>query len=160
MFLRPFRPADKRNLQQLFYETVHALNVRDYPPEYLNALAPEVPNRTLWAKLDAQTCFVVEYQKTVVGFASLSEEAAVDFLFVHKDFQGRRIATTLLKQLERVARKKGFTILVVEASFSASGFFEKLGFTVVSKTTKQANRVEIQNFKMEKAFPQPATNNT
>ena len=70
-------------------------------------------------------CFVVEYQKMLVGFASLTDEGALDFLYVHKDFQGKGIATALLKQVERIARKKGMAMLRTEASITARGFFEK-----------------------------------
>ena len=160
MFLRPYRPADKRFLQQLFYDTVHTVNIRDYAPEQLEAWAPDEPNRETWAKLDTQHCFIVEYQKMIVGFASLSQEGLVDFLFVHRDFQGRGIGSTLLKQLERLARKKGMTQLKTEASITARGFFEKIGFKTVVEQKKVLNGLEFSNFIMEKSLPQPAANNT
>lgn len=160
MFLRPYRAADKRILQQLFFDTVHTVNARDYTPEQLNVWAPHEPNRESWARLDDQHCFIVESQKVMVGFASLSKEGLVDFLFVHKDFQGRGIATTLLKQLERVARKKGFSSLTTEASITARGFFEKRGFVAQSENRKILQGVDFLNFKMEKALPSVATNNT
>ncbi len=160
MFLRPYRPADKRHLQQLFFDTVHAVNARDYTPEQVAFWAPEEPNRETWARLDTQHCFIVEYQKIIVGFASLSASGLVDFLFVHKDFQGRGIATTLLKQLERLARKKGLTLLSTETSISARGFFEKVGFRMITENRKMLKGLEFRNFTMEKALPQPSTNNT
>lgn len=160
MFLRPYRPADKRTLQQLFFDTVHTVNARDYAPEQLDAWAPIEPNREAWARLDVQFCFIVEYQKTIVGFASLSQEGLIDFLFVHKDFQGRGIASTLLKQLERIARKKGLAQLSTEASITALGFFEKIGFKPLAENKKIIRGVEFRNFKMEKPLPHSATNNT
>jgi len=160
MFLRPYRAADKRFLQQLFFDTVHTVNARDYTSEQLDVWAPHEPNRESWARLDAQHCFIVESQKVMVGFASLSKDGVVDFLFVHKDFQGRGIATTLLKQLERVARKGGVSVITTEASITARGFFEKKGFVVQSENRKSLQGVDLLNFKMEKTLPLPATNNT
>ncbi len=160
MFLRPYRPADKRHLQQLFFDTVHTVNVRDFTPEQLAFWAPEEPNREFWAKLDAQHCFIVEYQKIIVGFASLSACGLIDFLFVHKDFQGRGIASTLLKQLERLARKKGLTHLSAEGSITSLGFFEKVGFRMITENRKMLNGAEFRNFILEKALPQPSTNYT
>lgn len=160
MFLRPFRPADKRTLQQLFFDTVHTVNARDYSQEQLDIWAPEEPNREAWARLDVQFCFIVEYQKIIVGFASLSQEGLIDFLFVHKDFQGRGIASTLLKQLERIARKRGLTQLTTEASITALGFFEKIGFKTISENKKILRGTEFRNFLMQKPLPLSAANNT
>lgn len=160
MFLRPYRPADKRFLQQLFFDTVHTVNARDYAPEQLDAWAPAEPDREAWSRLDLQFCFVVEFQKDIVGFASLSLEGEVDFLFVHKDFQGRGIATTLLKQLERVARKKGLAHLVTEASITARIFFEKKGFVLLTENRKIVRSTVFLNFKMKKTLPLATANNT
>ncbi|MDO8368418.1 MAG: GNAT family N-acetyltransferase [Saprospiraceae bacterium] len=160
MFLRPYRAADKRFLQHLFFDTVHSVNARDYTPEQLDAWAPQEPNREAWARIDAQHCFIVEFQKGIVGFASLSQEGLVDFLFVHKDFQGRGIASTLLKQLERIARKKGLPALTAVSSTTARGFFEKRGFILQKENRKALSGVEFLNFKMEKVLPLTAPNNT
>jgi putative acetyltransferase len=160
MFLRPYRPTDKRHLQQLFFDTVHTVNARDYTPEQLMVWAPVEPDRDLWTSMETQHCFIVEHQKVIVGFTSLSQEGWLNFLYVHKDFQGRGIASNLLKQLERLARKKGFECLKTEASITARGFFEKTGFRVLTENRKTKNGQEIRNFTMEKSLPKTATNNT
>lgn len=160
MFLRPFRPTDKRHLQQLFFDTVHSLNGHDFTPAQLDVWAPAEPHREIWSRLDEQSCFVVEFQKLVVGFASLSDDGMITFLIVHKNFQGRGIASTLLKQLERVARKKGFESLKAESCLSASGFFKKLGFELLSENRRQIQGQELLTFNMEKTLPLLATNNT
>ncbi|MCB0530440.1 MAG: hypothetical protein KDC65_18305, partial [Saprospiraceae bacterium] len=72
MFLRSYRRDDKRRLQQLFFDTVRTVNAEDYPHALLNAWAPDEPDRELWSQLERQNCFLVEFQKTPVGFISLS----------------------------------------------------------------------------------------
>lgn len=150
MFLRAGRPDDKRHLQQLFYDTVHTINARDYSPGQLEAWAPAEVDREAWARLDRQQVFVVECQKKQVGFISLSEDGLIDFLFVHQDFQGKGIASALYKQVERVARKKGMHILKTEASITARGFFEKCGFALLTETRKSLRGQEFINYRMEK----------
>ncbi len=150
MFLRAYRHDDKRALQQLFYQTVHSVNAADYSPDQLDAWAPTEPNREAWARLETQHCFVVESQKMAVGFASLTDEGLLDMLFVHKDHQGKGIATALLKQVERVARRRQITILHTEASITARGFFEKNGFVILQEQQKEANGQVFINFLMEK----------
>jgi len=160
MFLRPYRPADKRYLQQLFFDTVHTVNARDYTPEQLKVWAPEEPDRDVWALLDAQYCYIVEYQKFIVGFISLSQLGRIDFLYVHKDYQGRGIAKNLLKQIERLAKKKGLECLTTESSITAREFFEKAGFSVHTENRKMLKGLEFRILAMDKTLPQSATNNT
>lgn len=160
MFLRPYRTADKRILQQLFHDTVHTVNARDYSTEQVEAWAPALPDREYWAKLDTQHCFVIENHKLIVGFASLSLLGSLDFLYVHKDFQGRGIGSTLLKQLERTARKKGISAIVVESNITARCFFEKKGFNTMSEQKTIVSSLELLHFSMQKLLPLAATNNT
>ncbi len=157
MFLRTYRHEDKKQLQQLFFDTVHAVNARDYSPEQLDAWAPAEPDRDIWARLDRQFCYVVECQKMLVGFASVTTDGVFDFLYVHKDFQGKGIATALLKQVERLARKKGVAKLRAEASITARGFFEKNGFVILHENRKILRGQEMLSFIMEKPLPQSST---
>lgn len=150
MFLRAYRHDDKRLLQQLFYDTVHTVNARDYAPEQLDVWAPAEPDREAWRRLDRQACFVVEFQKKPVGFASLDDSGEIDFLFVHKDFQGKGIATALVKQLERLARKRGMSLLHTRASITARIFFEKNGFDVITEKRKRLCDMEFVQYVMEK----------
>ena len=43
MMLRPYRKEDCEQTARLFYETVHAVNAKDYAPRQLAAWAPAVP---------------------------------------------------------------------------------------------------------------------
>jgi putative acetyltransferase len=156
MFLRAYRHDDKRSLQQLFFETVHTVNARDYAPEQLNVWAPPEPDRETWARLDHQFCFVVEFQKVLVGFISMTGDGVIEFLFVHKNFQGKGIASALFKQVERLARKKGIFHLKAEVSITARGFFEKNGFAPVAESRKMLQGMEFLHYKMEKTLPHPA----
>ena len=150
MFLRAYKPADKRQMQQLFYDTVHTVNARDYTQEQLDAWAPALPNRDAWARLEKQFCFVVESQKEVVGFISLTSDGLLDLLYVHTDFQGKGIARTLLKYVERVARKHGIRLLRTEASITSLVFFEKMGFVLVAEKTKVLGETAFPYYSMEK----------
>jgi len=157
MFLRTYRHDDKKQLQQLFFDTVHTVNIRDYSPEQLDAWAPAEHDRDVWARLDQQFCYVIECQKMLVGFVSITHDGVLDFLYVHKDFQGKGIATALLKQVERLARKKGITRLRAETSITACGFFEKNGFVMLGENKKIVRGQEMLNYIVEKPLPQSAT---
>ncbi|HAD14449.1 MAG TPA: GNAT family N-acetyltransferase [Saprospirales bacterium] len=152
MFLRPYRSVDKRIVQKLFYDTVHEINARDYSPDQIKAWAPEIPDREGWSRLDQQYAYLVEYQRQIVGFASMNDDGLIDYLFVHKDFQNKGIASTLLKQLERVARKLPRDNIYTEASITARGFFEAKGFSVISAQEKKLNGVLLNYLIMKKSL--------
>ena len=136
MFLRPYRYQDKRQLQQLFFDTVHTINARDYDDLQLDVWAPLEPDRNFWSKLDQQWCTVVEQGKQIVGFSAVSSAGTLDFLYVHRDFQHRGIASALLKQIERFAKKHQLRSLYTESPITAQGFFEKKGFVPLEESQK------------------------
>ena len=93
MELRPYQPQDLDAILELFYETVHAVNRRDYSPSQLDAWAPKQPDRDRWAQsLAAHYTVVAVAGGTVAGFADLASDGYFDRLFVHKDFQRQGIA--------------------------------------------------------------------
>ena len=160
MFLRAYRPDDKRYLQQLFFHTVHTVNARDYSSEQLAALAPVEPDRKWWSRLDEAFCFVVESRKILVGFAAVSADGSLDFLYVHPAYQGKGIATALYKQLERLARKREFAFIQAVAGGTARGFFEKKGFVVLDEIRETKENVEFLHYKMVKALIKPVIDTT
>jgi putative acetyltransferase len=83
----------------------------------------------------------------------MTDEGVIGFLYVHKDFQGRGIASALYKQAERLAKKKGLTRLVTDVSITARAFFEKNGFVVTVEQRKALRGREFLNFRMEKKLP-------
>ena len=48
MTIRRYRSEDCRRLTELFYDTVHSVNARDYAPEQLDAWAPGQPDLVAW----------------------------------------------------------------------------------------------------------------
>ncbi len=73
-------------------------------------------------------------------------------LYVHKDHQGRGVATALLAALEARAREAGLTRLTTNASRIAKPFFLRRGFTLLASQRVERRGVEIENFRMEKAL--------
>jgi putative acetyltransferase len=136
MFLRAYRRDDKRALQQLFYESVHGIGHAYYTTVQLERWAPAVPDRERWIQLDAQYCFVVEAHKQLVGFAALNK-SHLDWLYVHPNYQLKGVATALMRQMERSARKNGMHKIQTEVPLNARGFFERFGFRVQTDEVNQ-----------------------
>lgn len=149
MMLRPYRKEDCEQTARLFYETVHAVNAKDYAPRQLAAWAPAVPQPEAWhASFCGHYALVAEEDGAVIGFGDIDATGYLDRLYVHKGHQGRGVATALCDALEQYAAGRPVT---VHASITARPFFEKRGYRVCRRQQVLRAGVALTNFVMEKA---------
>ena len=148
MTIRRYRSEDCRRLTELFYDTVHSVNARDYAPEQLDAWAIGQPDLEAWDRsLHAHESFVAEENGVIIGFGDIDQSGYLDRLFVDKDHQGRGVATALCDALEAAVRAEHYT---THASITARPFFEKRGYHVVRQQRVERQGVFLTNFVMEK----------
>src|SRR5262249_56349592 len=79
-------------------------------------------------KLSRQLTLVATLEGSPVGFASLEGKDKIDMLYVHPAATGQGVGAMLVDALEKLAGSRGAARLVVDASRSAPGFFEKRGY--------------------------------
>ena len=148
MKLRMYKPGDCPEMETLFYETVHAVNARDYSRDELNAWAAGSVDRAAWNRNYLSTRTVVaEDGGRIIGFGNMDQTGYLDMLYVHKDHQGRGIASAICDDLEGHFAGKKFT---VHASITAKGFFEKRGYRAVCRNRVERNGVSLTNYTMVK----------
>ncbi len=151
--LRNYKTEDISPVVNLFRDTVHTINAKDYTEDQLNAWAPEHIDAELWSvKLSQHYTLIAECDGVICGFGDMDDTGYFDHLFVHKDYQGQGIATKIAAVIERYAQKKGFTIITVAASITAQPFFLKRGYTVVREQKVEYNGQTFTNYFMEKRF--------
>lgn len=154
MTIREYRSSDLREIVELFYDTVHTVNARDYTPEQLNAWADGSPDLAEWGRtLSEHAAFVAEEAGTVVGFGDIDASGYLDRLYVHKDFQRRGAASALCAALEGAVEAER---IVTHASITARPFFESRGYRVVRERRVVRRGVSMTNFRMEKRHKTPA----
>jgi putative acetyltransferase len=138
-------------MMQLFYDTVHTVNARDYRKEQLNGWAPRNSDKRFWQeRLKKNVCKVAFLNKMLVGFTELVDDGHVDTLYVHKDFQRQRIAANLMAEILQIAEERNYRVLTTEASITAKPFFEAHGFRVTRIKRKLHNGKDFTNYKMTK----------
>ena len=151
MELRPYRTGDCPALARLFYDTVHTVNARDYAPEQLDAWAGGQVDLAAWdASFRAHHTLVAEAGGQLAGFADMDETGYLDRLYVHRDFQGRGIATALCNALEAACSCCRYT---TQASVTARPFFQSRGYQVVREQQVERRGIWLTNFLMEKPGP-------
>lgn len=139
--LRPYRSEDCPVLAELFYQTVHGVCHRDYAPDQLDAWADGQVDLAAWdISFQAHTTLVAEWDGVIAGFADLRQDGYLDRLYVHRDYQGRGIATALLDALP------GATL--THASLTARPFLERRGWQMVREQQVERHGVKLTNFVM------------
>jgi len=149
--LRRGRADDALTIARLFRDTVHAVNRHDYSAAHLDAWAPYQVDLEHWrAVIDGSYLMVAISGGMVVGFANLDGDDYVDQLFVHKDLLRKRIATKLMEEIEREAKRRGAARLWTQSSITARKFFERQGFATLQAQRITYNGQIFDNFSMEK----------
>lgn len=147
MQLRPYRTQDCPALARLFYDTVHTVNARDYTPPQLDAWADGHVDLAAWDRsLSERHSLVAVLDGVIVGFGDMASDGYLDRLYVHKDYQGRGIATALCDALEQAAPGPYTT----HASITARPFFEHRGYRVVREQQVERKGILLTNFVMQK----------
>ena len=148
MQLREYRTSDCGQLAELFYQTVHSVNVKDYTKEQLDVWATGKVNIKEWDKsfLEHYTIVAIDNNK-IVGFGDIDKTGYLDRLFVHKDYQRKGIASAICNRLEKSVGEMKIT---VHASITAKFFFEHRGYHVVQEQKVIRDGAFLTNFIMEK----------
>ncbi|WP_424961161.1 GNAT family N-acetyltransferase [Ekhidna sp.] len=141
---------DLDEIIDLFESTVKAVNNKDYSPEQI-AVWTQAKDRNIWAeKVENQHFYLALIDDQVVGFSSIDNTGYVDFMYVHKDFQGRGIAKALLDQVEQKARELQLARIHSSVSITAQPFFKSRGFEAYDKEHKNLKGIAFTNALMEK----------
>ncbi len=151
MKIRKYTTADCVQLADLFFQTVHTVNARDYSEKQLCAWANGNVDIKAWDKsfLEHNT-IVAEENDVIVGFGDMDSSGYLDRLYVHKEYQGKGIASSIINKLEEHAKLQDVFTLRAHVSITAKPFFEKNGYIVVRKNTVTRNDVKLINFIMKK----------
>ncbi len=140
MNIRMYQLEDCREIVELFYNTVHSINSRDYNSAQLDVWAPKEIDIDSWDKSFSQHYSIVaEENDVIIGFGDLDATGYLDRLYVHKDYQGIGVATTIASELENYAHENHISIVTTNASITAKPFFEKRGYEVVKEQFVERN---------------------
>ncbi len=151
--IRHARPDDNERITQLFYDTVHEINSRDYSPEQIEAWAPKNMDPGRWAEsLAEKTVFVAEHGGEILGFAELEPDGHIDRFYCHSKRQRSGIGSGLMNEIENMARADGISRLYTEASITARPFFERWGFETRAEQQIEIRGVTLTNFAMQKSL--------
>lgn len=145
--IRKYRQSDCKELTELFYNTVHTVNAKDYTKEQLDVWATGQVDLEKWnLSLQKHYSIVAVENGIIVGFGDIDKTGYLDHLFVHADYQRKGIATAICDQLEQFIKKN----ITTHASITARPFFEKRGYNVKKEQQVERMGVFLTNYVMIK----------
>ncbi len=149
--LRPFLPADTPLLREIFRDSIEELTADDYSEAQQEAWASVADDeKTFGKKLAGKLTLVATLAGSPVGFASLEGEDKIDMLYVHPAAAGQGVGAMLVDALEKLAGSHGAEKLLVDASDSARGFFEKRGYVAQQRNTVSVGDEWLANTTLHK----------
>lgn len=147
MFIREYQTSDCIEITELFYNTVHTVNAKDYTKEQLDVWATGQVDLKAWNQLLQEHFSIVAVDNDIiVGFGDIDETGYLDHLFVHADYQRKGIATAICDQLEQAVQGD----ITTHASITAKPFFEKRGYMAVKQQQVERQGVFLTNYVMKK----------
>ncbi|GFH96553.1 putative N-acetyltransferase YafP [Lachnospiraceae bacterium] len=146
MIIRQYQPTDCKELAELFYNTIHTVNAKDYTKEQLDVWATGQVDLKKWNRSLQEHFSIVAVDDVIVGFGDMDKTGYLDHLYVHPDYQGKGIATAICNQLESAVKEN----IVTHASITARTFFEKRGYKVVKEQQVERQGIFLTNFVMIK----------
>lgn len=147
MIIREYKTEDCIEITELFYATVHTVNAKDYTKMQLDVWADGKADIEKWNKslLEHYSLVAVE-DGSIIGFGDIDKTGYLDRLYVHKDYQGKGVATAICAQLEQAVQGT----VITHASITAKPFFEKREYKVIKEQQVERKGVLLTNYVMEK----------
>lgn len=146
--IREYRSSDCKHLVELFYQTVHSINAKDYTDEQLNAWATGNVDINEWNQsLSKHFSIVAMKDGIITGFGDIDRTGCLDRLYVHKDYQNQGIATAICDKLEHAFEVSRITTY---ASITAKSFFLHRGYHIIREQQVVRSNIPLTNYMMEK----------
>lgn len=154
MSLQPYETKYCQQLYNLFYETVHTINLKDYNKNQLDSWAPLTIDLNTWCQslLDNYSLIYLDEANNIIAFGDITKDGYLNRLYVHKDHNGKGIGSLLADQLEAYAKTLGLSEITTHSSITAKPFFEKRGYHLIKEQTVQRNGQQLTNYIMKKTM--------
>ena len=149
MNIRRFTQGDEKELWELFYNTIHNVNIQDYDASQVAAWAPDdMDENFIVQKFRQINPFVVVIDGKIIGYADIQPDGYIDHFFCHHEYQGQGVGKKLFSVLEKEAQENGVAKMYSNVSVTARPFFEAMGFSVEKEQLLTMGEQQLKNYRM------------
>jgi len=153
MDVRKFRQGDEQELWELFYNTIHNVNIQDYDKAQVAAWAPDdLDMNFVVQKFRDIDPIVITQDGKIIGYADIQLDGYIDHLYCHHEFQGQGVGSMLFAALEKKAKENTISKMYSNVSITARPFFEAMGFSVEKEQLLQQGDQRLKNYRMVRSY--------
>jgi putative acetyltransferase len=146
-------PDEVPLLAEIFRASIMELTGDDYTEQQQVAWAAAADDEPAFAeRLAGELTIVGTLGGSPVGFASLEADNKFGYLYVHPAVAGQGVGTLLADAVEKVAGGRGVEALTVDASDTASDFFNKRGYVAEQRNSVRCGDEWLSNTTMRKSL--------
>ena len=153
ILIRNYRSEDTQALANIYFHTIHRINIKHYTQEQVDVWAPESSlEGEGWAKKFLRTDPIIAVVgDKIVGFAEFEPSGHIDCFYCHHEWIGKGVGSALMNEIFTRAKNSNIDRLFSEVSITAKPFFEKQGFVVLSEQKMVRKGIELTNYKLNES---------
>jgi GNAT superfamily N-acetyltransferase len=140
--IRPATIDDAEAICRVAIRALRETNARDYEPDVIARLVAGFSPERIATFIARRPFYVALVHGMIVGTANLDGTAA-RAVFVDPKHQGLGIGAGLMAVIEDLARASAVTVLHVQSSITAEGFYKKLGYAAVGEKFHGSERTVV-----------------
>lgn len=150
--VRKVSPQDIPSLSSVFMDSVLNIASKDYSREETEAWAG-MGTENRWMELfESGLCFAAAFGSDGImcGFTSVNAAGYLHSMFVGSAYQGKGVASELLRWAENYATERHAIEMSCDVSITARLFFEKNGYHTEREQRVRVKSVSMTNYAMRK----------
>lgn len=161
MEVRKLRKGEEIELWELFYSTIHNVNIRDYNENQVEAWAPgDFDVSIAVQKFRDIDPFVVIRDAKIIGYADIQPDGLIDHFYCHHEFQRQGVGSALFSAIEKEAIENDISELYSNVSITARPFFEAMEFSVAKEQVIKVRDQQLKNFRMVRCMTAASSQST
>jgi len=151
MYIKKYKPGEEKRLWEIFFNTIHNINIRDYSQSQILAWAPPDLDTEIWKnKIESINPFVVVNGEDIIAYADLQESGLIDHFYCDYRWHRKGVGSLLMRKIQDEANQKGIASLFSEVSITAKAFYASHGFIVTKNQVVEIRNARFINYRMEK----------
>jgi GNAT superfamily N-acetyltransferase len=152
--VRPARESDVDQIFRVHSDSIRGLCSERYDEREIAAWIAFRPSDSYRTAFASRQLFVAESQERIVGFGQLDpRRGEIEACYVAPEAVGSGIGAALLGRMEEEARRRGHSIVQLNATLNAETFYARMGYRWLGPARHRvAADVELDCVRMEKAL--------
>ena len=153
MNLRQITYKDQLELKKVYFDSINSINEKTYSKDQKIAWSSQAWENPNFGKtiLEGKGWLIYDKEK-IIAFASRYPKDRISLIYCRGDSQRKGYGSTLIKKLEKDAKRENLDFLLTEASLLSYKLFIKNNWEIIRKEKITIKNIFFERYKMIKKF--------